>query len=198
MNAPATKQTSNIDQGKKASPDWLKSQKGEGRRKNTQQLPGENFVELKYRSLENVAESKLASGLGIFSIALGIGEVLMPTKLGELTGVDSKLRAYLPLLGAREISHGIGILAGVKPTTAVWTRVGGDAIDLAFIGAAMAAKNSNKKRLIFSTLAILGVGALDLFCAKKLAARTWSENDGNPNAPTTVGQSSARTASFAA
>lgn len=197
MNAPVKKQLSHFDSGPKASPDWLKSQKGEMKRSDSQQVDGENFVELKYRNLENAAEGKLASGLGIFSIALGIGEVLMPTKLGELSGIDPKLRAFLPLLGAREISHGIGILAGVKPTTAVWTRVGGDAVDLAFLGAAMAAKNSNKKRLIISTLAVLGVGALDLYCAQKLASRNWSEEDGNPLSPTTVGQPSARAASFA-
>ena len=196
MNAPAQKQIKNGGIAQKISPDWLKTQTGEGRRPNAQQVSGENFVELKYRSLHNVAESKWAHGLGLFSIALGIGEVLMPTKLGELAGVDGKLRAFLPLLGAREISHGIGILAGVKPTTAVWTRVGGDAIDLAFLGAAMASKGSNKKRLLVSTLAVLGVGVVDLLCAKKLSARTWGENDGNPMAPSTVGQPSARSTSF--
>ena len=40
-------------------------------------------------------------------------------------------------------------------------------------------------------LAVLGVTALDVMCAKRLS-QDLDETAGNPNAPTTVGQSSAR------
>lgn len=180
----------------KASPDWLKSTTGEARRAEQQTVHGENFVELKYRSLDNVAAAKMAKGLGVFSIALGLAEVLMPAQVGELSGISPRFRRFLPFLGAREIASGIGILSNAKPTTSVWTRVGGDAIDLAFLGSGFAASDTNKRRLLGATLAVLGVTALDLFAAQKLSAREWSEKDGNPMAPTTVGQSSARRATI--
>src|SRR5215213_4007847 len=107
----------------KASPDWMKKQNGEMRRAHEQQVDGENFVELKYRSLDNIATGKLAKGLGVFSIALGLAEMLAPAQLGGMIGVSNRFNKFLPALGAREVAHGIAILSNAKPTTAVWTRV---------------------------------------------------------------------------
>ncbi|PYS86269.1 MAG: hypothetical protein DMF62_16455 [Acidobacteria bacterium] len=182
----------------KASPDWLKRQNGANDHVYRQSATESDVVELKYRSVDSVATSKLAKGLGLFSIALGAAEILGSAQIGELIGADRRFRAFLPVLGAREIAHGIGILSSVKPTTAVWTRVGGDAIDLAYLGAAFAGKDTNKKRLAGALLAILGVGVLDVLLAKKLSSQKWSEKDGNPMAPTTVGQPSARAAAATA
>jgi hypothetical protein len=181
----------------KSSPDYINSTQGGIERTEQQSVPGDDFVELKYRSLDNLATAKLAKGLGVFSIALGLAEVLIPAQLGEMSGLSPRFRNFLPLLGAREIAHGLGILASAKPTTAVMTRVGGDAIDIAFLGAAFMADDTNKRRLTGATLAVLGVGLLDAICATKLAGREWSEQDGNPNAPTTVGQPSGRRAFIA-
>jgi hypothetical protein len=152
----------------------------------------ENAVELKYRSINNVALGKMAKGLGLFSIALGLTEVLAPGQLGEAIGVSNRYRRLLPALGAREIAHGLGIMNQAKPTTAVWTRVGGDVLDLAYLGAAFMGKDTNKRRLAGAALAVLGVGVIDLMCAQRLSSSHWSERDGNPNAPRTVGQPSGR------
>ena len=194
MEAATSMQTSDGAPIRKEAPDWMKKQNGDMRRAHEQQVDGENFVELKYRSLENIATAKLAKGLGVFSIALGLAEMLAPAQVGGMIGVSNRFRAFLPALGAREIAHGIAILSSAKPTTAVWTRVGGDVIDLAYLGSAFAAKETNKRRLTGATVAVLGVVILDLLCAQKLASKTWSENDGNPMAPTTVGQPSGRRA----
>ena len=176
----------------KASPDWMKSNGGFEGRNRARAGENENVVELKYRSLENVANGKMAKGIGLFSIALGMAEVLMPGQMAGLIGVSDRYRKFLPLLGAREIAHGVGIMSSAKPTTAVWTRVGGDVLDLAYLGAAFMSHDTNKRRLTGATLAVLGVGVLDLVCAQRLSSDRWSENDGNPMAPTTVGQPSAR------
>ena len=175
----------------KASPDWLKTTAESDLDQPTERGTDHGVTELKYRTVDNVASAKMASGIGIFSIALGLTEVLLPGQLGGMIGLTEKYRKYLPLLGAREIAHGIGIMKSEKPTTAVWTRVGGDAIDLAFLGAAMADKNTNKRRLGIAVAAVAGVTLLDLLCAKKLS-KPWTESDGNPLAPSTVGQPSAR------
>ena len=178
--------------GAKASPDWIRSTTTNTDLENRKdEQPENSLVELKYRSVENVAAAKFAKGLGLFSIALGLAEVLASRQLGELAGLNEKHSSYLPLLGVREIAHGVGILKSTKPTAGVWTRVGGDAIDLAFLGKVFADETTNKSRLAVALGAVAGVTALDLICAKKLA-KPWTEADGNSLAPTTVGQPSAR------
>jgi hypothetical protein len=162
------------------------------RQSNSETTANVDYTELKYRRAANVGAAKLAKGLGIFSIALGLAEVLAPAQVGELIGVREKYRAVLPLLGIREIAHGVGILSQAKPTESVWSRVAGDAIDLAFLGAAFTGAENNKLRLTGATVAVLGVTALDVMCAQALSNQKWSDADGNLAAPTTVGQSSAR------
>jgi hypothetical protein len=151
-----------------------------------------DLTELKYRNPANVGTAKLAKGLGMFSIALGLAELLAPAQVGELIGVSPRYRTFIPALGIREIAHGVGIMMQAKPTESVWSRVAGDAVDLAFLGAAFAGEENNKNRLIGATVAVLGVAALDVMCAQALSAEDWSDLDGNVLAPTTVGQSSAR------
>jgi len=172
-----------------------KTSNGVDRTSNGVDHSSDNYVELKYRSTENLTTATMARSIGYFSIALGLAEVLMPTQLGELAGVSRSHRSFLPALGLREIAHGLGILRSAKPTTAVWTRVGGDALDLAYLGASFVSDDSNKRRLVGTTLAILGVAALDVFCAQKLSSENWQQAAGNPTAPSTVGQPSGRQSS---
>lgn len=175
----------------KASPDWIKTSTAAQSDQIEIDGPDQHSVELKYRSIENAASAKFAKGIGLFSIALGLAEVVAPTQLASLIGLSDRHAKYLPLLGAREIAHGVGIMKSTKPTTAVWTRVGGDAIDLAFLGSAFTDSDTNKLRLGGAVAAVAGVTFLDLICAQKLS-KPWTESDGNPNAPSTLGQSSAR------
>lgn len=123
--------------------------------------------------------------------------MLIPAQLGEAAGLGRDMKKFLPVLGVREIAHGIGIMSSAKPTTAVWTRVGGDAIDLAYLSAAAMRSDTNKRRLLGAVIAVLGVTAMDIVCAQKLSGKQWSERDGNPNAPTNVGQPSGRRAMIA-
>ena len=192
---PQISETSAIDG--KSSPDWMKTQTGSDERRSEQKVEGENFVELKYRSLENIAAAKLAKGIGLFSIGLGLAEMLMPAQVGAAAGLGPDMKKFLPALGAREVAHGIGIMMSAKPTTAVMTRIGGDAIDLAYLAAASARSDTNRRRLLGATIAVLGVTALDIYCTQKLSSKQWSERDGNPNAPTNVGQPSGRRAMIA-
>lgn len=150
------------------------------------------LVELKYRDPANLVTGKFATGLGIFSLALGLAEVLAPRKLGEMAGLNDRHQAFLPALGLREIASGIGILASTKPTAAVWSRVAGDAVDLAYLGAAFMSRDSNTGRLVGALAAVLGATAADLVCAQQLSRQDWTTDVGNPAAPTTVGQPSAR------
>ena len=115
-----------------------------------------------------------ARGQGWASIGIGLTEILAPAKVQEMLGIGdtSAHRGVLRLLGLREIAHGISILANDRPNTAmkagVWSRVGGDALDTAFL---VAAAFKTRKPLRFWTTAsmVLGITVLDLFCAMELS-----------------------------
>lgn len=75
----------------------------------------------------------VACGLGFFSIALGVSELVAPRFVSKLVGFkvsDNTVRLY----GAREIATGIGILLAWNRAPWVWGRVAGDALDIATTG----------------------------------------------------------------
>lgn len=108
----------------------------------------------------------LATFLGLFSIGLGLWEVLSPRGVANATGVryPGLLRAY----GVREIGAGVGLLTTRRPAGWLWARVAGDVMDLATIGAAYAAATSDadKRKALAAAAAVAGVTALDVICAQ--------------------------------
>ena len=83
------------------------------------------------------AADRLALGLGCFSLALGVAEVAAPRAVARWSGVrdDDSTVALLRYLGAREIGHGLSILAQPDRARWLWSRVAGDALDLSVVGA---------------------------------------------------------------
>jgi uncharacterized membrane protein len=111
-----------------------------------------------------------ARGLGWFSIGLGLAEVVMPRRVARLVGIedDDAHRNMLFAYGLREIATGVAILTSARPTGAVWARVGGDVLDLAFLGRAMTDDDSTRSRVAAATAAVLGVTALDVLTGQRL------------------------------
>jgi hypothetical protein len=72
------------------------------------------------------------------------------------------------MFGLREMASGVGIFMQRKPAEALWSRVAGDALDLACLGGAFVSPANKKGRLAFATASVLGVTAADVFCAKQL------------------------------
>jgi len=72
------------------------------------------------------------------------------------------------LFGAREIASGLGNLSRPKQPLPMWSRVVGDAIDLAFLAWAFKTKRTHTERLVGAFVAVLGVTALDAFTGAKL------------------------------
>ena len=66
----------------------------------------------------------LANFLGIFSIGLGMAQVLAPEGMSKVCGIrDAEGNANLMrLMGMREISHGIALLTNPQPEKAAWAR----------------------------------------------------------------------------
>src|SRR4051812_16308227 len=113
---------------------------------------------------------RLARGLGWFSIGLGLAEVLAPGGLAKMIGVPER-RALFRALGFREIASGVAILTQTQPAPGLWSRVGGDAMDLALLGAAFGSGRTSKGRLAGAVAAVAGVTALDVICSKRLSDR---------------------------
>jgi uncharacterized membrane protein len=119
--------------------------------------------------LPSSSARRLAKGLGWFSVGLGLTELLCPRAIARISGVSNAHTGLIRLYGLRELASGIAIFSQEKPTGAVWSRVVGDAVDLASLGAAAAAPNAKRGRIAFATANVLAVTALDLICAKQLS-----------------------------
>lgn len=111
----------------------------------------------------------VAQGLGWFSIALGMTELLATRTLTRTLGMDGQeglVRAY----GAREIATGIAILASSDPTPWIWGRVAGDALDLATLATGLDEDNPERRNLAFAIGTVAAVTALDVACGVALSA----------------------------
>jgi uncharacterized membrane protein len=118
---------------------------------------------------KSINEVQLARGLGWFSIGLGLAEVLTPRGVAKVAGLPGRDTGFIRLMGFREIAHGVAILStGGKSAPAVWSRVVGDALDIAALGAQFVSPEVNKGRLAFATMNVLGVTALDVLAAQRL------------------------------
>jgi uncharacterized membrane protein len=137
-------------------------------RQDEQQLAG----------LKNISAEQLARGLGWFSLGLGLAEVLAPRAIAKISGVKGNT-GLIRLFGLREIASGIAIfMEGKKPAAAVWSRVAGDALDLAALGKAFASPDSSKGRVAFATANVLAVTTLDVLCAQQLSSNNSTTTGG--------------------
>lgn len=114
----------------------------------------------------------VSAGLGWFSVALGTAELLAPRAIASIVGArpSSGNLVTIRALGAREVATGLAILASPDRPGAVWSRVAGDAIDLAALGGVLASRNGHTVRTVAAAVAVLGVAAADWWCAAELAA----------------------------
>jgi hypothetical protein len=134
----------------------------------------------------------MSKGLGYFSLALGLAELAAPGGVCRAAGLDghrSLVRAY----GAREIANGVAILASHDATPWVWGRVAGDVADIATVVACMRGDNPRKGNAGVTLAALLGITALDVFCAGGLTAEKggpetaradYHDRSGFPQGPT--------------
>src|ERR1043165_5144357 len=114
-------------------------------------------------------DRQLGQILGLFSIGLGLAEVLAPRALGRAIGVGDH-PSIMRMVGVREIVTGLGILSERPPGAWTWARVAGDAIDLALLGAATSSPDADPRRIAAATAGVLGVTALDVYSGKRLTA----------------------------
>ena len=132
-------------------------------------------------SVDRSTTETLAIALGWFSIALGVAELLAPRRVAGLIGASvndgtaSTIRAY----GVREIASGVAILSQPDEPKWLWSRVGGDAVDLASLGAAAGHEAADPGRLCLAAAAVAGVTALDVVAALGLSTPSDAFADGS-------------------
>lgn len=109
----------------------------------------------------------LATFLGWFSVGLGVAELVAPEMISQITGVRN--RKLLQFYGLREIASGVAVLSCGRPVMGMWSRVVGDAIDLATLGEAMVDNDRQGSALAMrAAVAVAGVTALDVLAATEL------------------------------
>jgi uncharacterized membrane protein len=113
-------------------------------------------------------EERIAAGLGWFSLGLGAAQLLAPGALNRLAGIhdDGAARLAQRLVGVREVGAFAAIMAD-RPTPALplWSRVGGDLMDLGLLGRAWQRKRESAPRLALTIVNIAGVTGLDTYAA---------------------------------
>lgn len=124
-------------------------------------------------------KDSLARFLGWFSVGLGTAQLSAPRAMCKLIGAEGKgsAPALMRLMGAREMTQGLGILTRPRPTMWLWSRVAGDALDLALLGIT-AAKNPDKAsraRTAFAAANVLAVAVPDFY-----ESRFLSQQQGDP------------------
>lgn len=109
-------------------------------------------------------------GLGWFSVALGVAELMAPRGLARAVGARRR-PALTRFFGARELVAGVGLLTQADSTPWLWSRVAGDAMDLAFLaGSMVGARASDRARLGGAIAAVAGVTAVDVYAARRASS----------------------------
>ena len=121
---------------------------------------------------------QLARALGWFSIALGVSQVLAARRYSRALGVQGR-ESLIRACGLREIGAGVLTLS-TERRAGLWSRVGGDALDIALLGTALRG-NRDRGNLSLALALVVGITALDVFGAQAATAlhsrRRGSVND---------------------
>jgi hypothetical protein len=114
------------------------------------------------------APDHLAQALGWFSIGLGVLELAAPGYLTRKLGMNGQER-LVQAYGVREIAAGMTSLSTEKQT-GIWSRVGGDFLDLATLLAAYRQDNPRRRNVGMALAAVSAITVLDLASAGSLRA----------------------------
>jgi len=114
-------------------------------------------------------EERWAYGLGWFGVGLGLMELAAPRRVAQIIGVSPEHHLLIRAMGLRELTSSAGIFSFRAPAAGVWSRVVGDALDLALLGAAFMSSRSHRGRLAAVTASVAGATLLDLLTAQQLS-----------------------------
>jgi uncharacterized membrane protein len=109
--------------------------------------------------------------LGVFSVGLGLAQILAPRGVARAIGLEDEdeSRKTMRAVGFRELATGVGLLTQQRPAPFAWGRVTGDAMDLALLGRAFGDRRNDPGRLAAATAAVAGVTILDIVASQRLS-----------------------------
>jgi uncharacterized membrane protein len=119
---------------------------------------------------QDPTSDRLLQALGWASLGLAVPQLVRPGGVTRTVGVGDgpTQRAVAQAVGAREVVHAAGLLAPGLRTRWIWTRVAGDAMDLAALGRALRRHDGHGRgRTIAATAAIAGITVLDVYAAAR-------------------------------
>ncbi|MFT6533809.1 MAG: hypothetical protein ACJASC_003374 [Limimaricola cinnabarinus] len=113
----------------------------------------------------------LGTGLGWFSLGLGLAEIVAPRLLTRTLGMQGHER-LVQSYGLRELASGAGIPAtrGRARAPWMWARVGGDVLDIATVAGALDRPRAPRGNIGAALAALAGVTLLDACCASRLSS----------------------------
>jgi uncharacterized membrane protein len=117
----------------------------------------------------------VARGLGIFSAALGLVQLVAPRQFARAIGAPDRADRIARFVGVRELAVAPPLLARRRPVSWTVLRVAGDAMDLAMLGMLVAGRHrdgkESRRRALVATAAVAGITAIDAWTTKQLADR---------------------------
>lgn len=99
--------------------------------------------------------------LGCVSVGLGLAGLIAPRSLGQLIGMPGH-ETLLRAIGMRELASGAGLLTLQQTKPWLWSRVAGDAMDLALLGTGLNRANAARERTAGAVLAVAAITAIDV------------------------------------
>lgn len=119
---------------------------------------------------EAVGPIRIADGLGVASVALGLPMLLAPTRFPRWIGLRADRRAALLTagVGVRELAATATILGMRHRRVGAWSRVAGDTLDLLMLARSFPGRRERTGRLIGATAFVAGILAADLTTALAL------------------------------
>jgi hypothetical protein len=112
---------------------------------------------------------RLAQVLGVFSLVLGVAELIWGDWIAQqigLGGYEGLIRAY----GVREFLTGVLVLAAEDPTPWIWLRVFGDLLDAATLAWGFLRDPTSAFGVMNAFTAVTPVVIADFYAAIKLTA----------------------------
>ena len=114
------------------------------------------------------AQRPAATSFGYLSWALGITELLMPKLILRWLGVGREMAPLVRAFGLREISSGVGILRRPKDPRYMWSRVAGDALDMAALVVALRGRSYKPNRVVIAFGLVAAITMLDVTMSQRM------------------------------
>ena len=111
-------------------------------------------------------DNAIATLLGLFSIGLGLTQLLRPGSFTRGFGTNNRTNWVRGAYGARELASGIGLLASRDPAPYLASRAAGDFLDLATLGRILLSRNGRKAKAAAALAAVIGLTLLDMMAVR--------------------------------